>query len=296
MTNPAVLAQTPRVALPSGCVVGEGALWDHRNETLLFVDIKNPGIWHYHPDTGKHVRVAVPERVGFVALTGDPDIVLAGFKSGLKRFHLFGGETQDLAAPEPDRPGNRINDGIVGPDGSLYFGTMDDGESEATGAFWHFDGRALTRFFGDFTVTNGPAMSPDGRILYATDTRAGIVFAHALENGVPGEPRPVIGFEEGWGHPDGMAVDAQGHLWVCHWGGSRISRFAPDGTLERVVPVPTAQVTKCAFGGPNLETLYITTAAEGRDPHIDVMAGHVFAVETGIRGLPANIFSGEARS
>jgi xylono-1,5-lactonase len=86
-----------------------------------------------------------------------------------------------------------------------------------------------------------------------------------------------------------MAVDAEGHVWICHWGGSRTTRFGPDGGQERIVSVPTAQVTKCAFGGPNLTTLYIATAAIGRDPHIDPMAGHLFAVETGIRGLPANI-------
>jgi sugar lactone lactonase YvrE len=205
------------------------------------------------------------------------------------RLHLFGGEIQPLASPEPNKPGNRINDGHAGPDGSLYFGTMDDAGEAPTGAFWRWDGTRLSAFRDGIVVTNGPATSPDGRILYATDTRAGIVFAHALENGVPGEPRPVIRFEEGWGHPDGMAVDAQGHLWVCHWGGSRISRFAPDGTLERVVPVPTAQVTKCAFGGPDLTTLFITTAAVGRDPVIDPMAGHVFTVETGVPGLRANI-------
>jgi sugar lactone lactonase YvrE len=285
-----VHGETPRVAVACGCVVGEGALWDHRNGTVFFVDIKNPGIWHYHPGTGKHVRVDVPERIGFVALTPDPDIVVAGLKSGLKRLHLFGGEMQDIVAPEPERPGNRINDGIVGPDGTLWFGTMDDDEEEPTGAFWGWDGRELTRFHEGFVVTNGPALSPDGRILYGTDTKGGTIYAHELAGGRPGEPRPFIRFDEGWGHPDGMAVDAEGYLWVCHWGGSRISRFAPDGSLERVLPVPTAQVTKCAFGGPDLTTLYITTAAINRDPVIDPMAGHLFTVETGIRGLAAHVF------
>src|SRR5829696_3467423 len=195
MTNPAVHEKTPRVAVASGCVVGEGALWDHRNETVLFVDIKNPGIWHYHAATGKHVRVAVPERVGLVALTPDPDIVVAGFKSGLKRFHLFGGETQDIVAPEPERPGNRINDGIVGPDGCLYFGTMDDGEHAPTGAFWRWDGRTLTRFHEGFVVTNGPAVGPDGRILYTTDTRGSVIHARDLAEGGPGAPRALVRFE-----------------------------------------------------------------------------------------------------
>jgi len=292
MTHPAVHPETPRVAVASACVVGEGALWDHRTGTVYWVDIKNPAIWRYRPETGQSSRVEAPERVGFVALTADPDIVVAGFKSGLARFHLFGGQTQRLASPEPDRPGNRINDGHVGPDGSLYFGTMDDEENEPAGSFWRWDGKQLTNFHENFTVTTGPVVSHDGRCLYSTDTMGGVIYVHDLERGVPGAPRPFIRFQDGGGHPDGMAADAEGHLWVCHWGGSRITRFGADGSVERILPVPTAQVTKCAFGGPNFTTLYITTAAIGHDPTIDPMAGHLFAVETGIPGVPANIFEG----
>jgi sugar lactone lactonase YvrE len=200
------------------------------------------------------------------------------------------GETQDVAAPALARADNRINDGIVGPDGRLYFGTMDDGESEPTGAFWRWDGQHLAQLDGGIVVTNGPAVSPDGRTLYSTDSQNAVVRAHDLAAAGPGAPRPFVRFEEGWGHPDGMAVDAEGHVWICHWGASRISRFSPEGTLERIVPVPTAQVTKCAFGGPDLTTLYITTAGINRDPVIDPMAGHVFAVETGIHGLKAQVF------
>jgi sugar lactone lactonase YvrE len=292
MTSPVVHSKTPHVVVPSACVVGEGALWDHRTSTVFWVDIKNPGVWRYHPETGKHSRIDAPERVGFIALTPDPDIVIAGFKSGLARFHLFGGEIQPLVSPEPESPGNRINDGHVGPDGALYFGTMHDEETDPTGAFWRWDGKELTQFHEGITVTNGPAFSHDGHTLYATDTSNGTIYAFSLDNGQLGKPRVFVQFEEGWGHPDGMAVDAEGHLWVCHWGGSRITRFAPDGTVERIVPVPTAQVTKCAFGGPDLTTLYITTAAIGHDPHIDPMAGHLFVVETDTRGQTANIFEG----
>ena len=266
MASPMVHPQTPHVAVASGCVLGEGAVWDHRTGTLLFVDIRDPGVWRFQPATGHQEKVAVDEPIGFVALTADPDMVVGGFKSGLKRLHLFGGETQPLVAPEPDLPGNRINDGHVGPDGALYFGTMCDEGDDPTGSFYRYDGRTLQRFHGRFIVTNGPAVSQDGATLYTTDTRGGTIFAHDLAGGIPGEPRRFIQFEEGWGHP--------------------------DGTLERVVPVPTAQVTKCAFGGPDLTTLYITTASVGRDPVIDPMAGHVFAVETESRGLAANLFRG----
>ncbi|MGO4570440.1 SMP-30/gluconolactonase/LRE family protein [Microvirga sp. 2TAF3] len=292
MSHPIVYPKTPHVVVASCCTLGEGVLWDHRIDTLLFVDIKNPSVWRYHPATGKHWRMEAPEPVGFVVLTSDPDIVIAGFKSGLARFDLRTGEADTIVAPEPDSPGNRINDGHVGPDGALYFGTMHDEEKTPTGAFWRWDGQELTRFHDGIVVTNGPVSSPDGRILYATDTTSGIIYAFDCDQGRVGKPRIFVRFEQGWGHPDGMSVDYRGHVWVCHWGGSRITRFTPDGEAEMVVPVPTAEVTNCTFGGPDLRTLYITTASIGHDPHIDPMAGHVYAVETGTHGLRANIFKG----
>lgn len=292
MTHPVVDMETPRVAVASCCVLGEGPVWDHRNDTLLWVDIKDPAVWRYHPATGKQSRIEAPERVGFVALTPDPDIVIAGFKSGLVKFNLWGGEIQPIVSPEPDLPDNRINDGHVGPDGHLYFGTMDDGETNPTGSFWRWDGHHLLRFRSGIVVTNGPAFSPDGRVIYTIDTFGRTIHAHELGESGPGEPRLVKQFDELSGFPDGICVDAEGHIWVCHWGGSRITRLAPDASVERVVPMHTSQVTKCAFAGPDVTTLYITTAAIGRDPHIDPMAGHLYVMESGIRGMRANIFGG----
>ncbi|KAA2235034.1 SMP-30/gluconolactonase/LRE family protein [Salinarimonas soli] len=293
MTNPAVHPHQARPVLEAGCEVGEGPVWDARRGELLFVDIKNPAVWRLDPESGRHARQPVPERIGFVALTDDPDVVVAGFKSGLKRLRLSDGAIEPILSPEPDRPGNRINDGHVGPDGSLYFGTMDDGEAEPSGAFYRYDGSELAVFQEGIVVTNGPAVSADGQSLYATDTKAGTIFRHVLTDGRPGERQRFAHLTPDVGHPDGMAVDAQDHVWVCHWGGGRVTRFAPDGSVERIVEIPAAQVTKCAFGGPDLATLYVTSAAIGRDRAEDPAAGHVFAVDTdGIRGLPAHLLGG----
>lgn len=290
MSHPLVHPETPRVAVTSGCTLGEGPVWDHRTGTLHFVDIKgNPGIWSYQPETGHARKLDVAEPVGFVALTQDTDIVIAGFKPGLVRLHLFDGAAQPLASPDPHPAHHRLNDGHVSAKGHVLFGTMQDAEEEPEGRFWLYDGESMRAFGEPHVVTNGPAISPDGQTLYTVDSVGGMVHAHDLDGTEVGEARRFIRFEEGWGSPDGLAVDAEGYLWICHWGGSRVSRFGPDGAIERTVPVPTAQVTKCAFGGPDMTTLFITTAGIGRDPVIDPMAGHVFAVETGIRGQKAHL-------
>lgn len=289
MTAPLVHHETPRVAVACACALGEGPVWDHRTGTLLWVDIKAPAVWRHRPERGETSRVEVEEAIGFVALTPDPEVVVGGFKSGLARLDLRTGATQPLATPDRDRPGNRINDGHVGPAGHLYFGTMDDDEEARSGGFWRWDGAVLTAFGPECVVANGPAISADGRTLYTVDTVERCIFAHDLDDHEPGPPRVFVRLDEGAGHPDGLACDADGFVWVCHWGGSRMTRFAADGTVERFLPVPTANVTKCAFGGKDLDVLYITTAAIGRDPHIDPMGGHLFSVHAGVRGVPANI-------
>lgn len=292
MTNPLVHPETPEVAVPCGCILGEGALWDHRTGTLLWVDIERHAVWRWRPSGGDPRETRVGEPVGFVALTEDHDIVIAGLKSGLARLHLFGGEVQPLLDPEPDLPGNRINDGTAGPHGELYFGTMDMGEAQDTGTFWRWNGREATAFGERCPITNGPAVSPDGQVLYTVDTKARLIYAHPLDGSGPGEGQRFARFEEEWGNPDGLCVDQQGHVWACGWGGSRVMRFAPDGSVERIVPLPTSQPTKCAFGGEDLMTLFVTTASTGLDRGKDGLAGHVFRVRTDIRGVPAHIVGG----
>lgn len=287
----AVLDLRPEVAVPCGCVLGEGVIWDHRIATLHWVDINGQSLWSWRPDGGEEARARpVGERVGFVLLTDDPAIVLLGLKSGLARLSLGGGEPAILLRPEPDLPGNRLNDGVAAPDGSVFFGTLNEADRQPSGHFYHWSGRGLVRFGIGTVTTNGPAIDPDLGLLYATDTSRKRVRRYPLrEDGSLGEPEDFATFGEGEGSPDGMAVDAESHVWICHFRGGRITRFDPDGNPVLVVPIPTPQVTKLAFGGPDLRTIYVTTAARDLDRKADPLAGHLFRLEGEIAGRPAGI-------
>lgn len=289
MTIP-VLSERHHVAVPCGCLLGEAPVWDGRTGTLHWVDILAGTLWSWRPEGGAEARSRpVGERPAFVQLTPDPDVLVLGLKAGLARLALAGGEPElVLPRPEPDLPGNRLNDAATGSDGSVYFGSMDDAEREPTGSFYHWSAGGLARFGGHAVVTNGPTLDPARRLLYVADTSGGHVTRHALgPDGAPGAPEPFVNFRPGDGHPDGLTIDAEGHVWICHFGGARITRFSPEGEAVLVVPMPTAQVTKVAFGGPDLSTLYVTTAARDRDRSTDPLAGHLFAFHPGIRGLPA---------
>lgn len=276
-----------QVAAPCGCRLGEGALWDHRTQRLYWVDIVAAAVWSldHHGETR---RRDAPEQVGFVALTQDEDVLVAGFKSGLALLDLRDGHTRRIASSESGLPGNRINDGTVGPDGSIYFGTMDEREREPSGSFWRYACGRLTRFGDQAVVTNGPAISANGELIYTVHSAARKIFVHPLSAGEPGAPKLFKLFPDEWGHPDGLTIDAENHIWVCHWGGARVTRLRPDASVERVVSIPTAQVTKCAFGGPDLSVLYVTTAQRGR-PASDSLAGHVFSLGLDVKGIPAHI-------
>lgn len=287
---PRLHPHSPRVAVACGCTLGEEVIWDARSGLLIWVDIENPAIWRHWPATDETTRLPLDEKIGFALPTQDPDRVVAGFQSGVALVSLSDGSREPIVRPEPHPPGNRLNSGHVGPDGVLWFGSMDDAEKADTGSFHRWDGQRLATFGGRHAVTNGPVLSPDGSCLYTIATSRDLVRRHPILDGTIGEAAPFIRFEKGWGHPDGLTVDAEGFVWICHYNGSRITRFAPCGEIERVLPMPTALVTKCTFGGPDLTTLYVTTCLRGRDPTLDPMAGHLYAVETGIRGLPGNIY------
>ena len=276
------------VAASIGATLGEGPVWSAADQALWFVDIKGPRVFRFDPATGLVDRWDAPGQVGWVLPAVDGGL-WAGLQAGLHRFDPLGGFAP-VVAVEPDQPANRLNDATVDPAGRLWFGTMHDGEAAPSGHFYRADGQGIARTVGGIAITNGPAVSPDGRTLYHVDTLAGTI--HASDLGADGDlsnTRPFAAIDPADGNPDGVSVDAEGGLWVGLFGGWAARRYRPDGTLAATVRFPVANVTKVAFGGPGLRTAYATTARLALSPEAlaaQPLAGDLFAFDPGVAGCP----------
>ena len=276
---------------PIGAELGEGPVWF--GDALWFVDIKAPAIHRFEPATGAKRSWKAPQQVGFLFPARSGGFV-AGLQSGLHRFDPERGTFDLICEVDADKPENRLNDGAVDPEGRLWFGTMSDDERERSGSFFCFDQGGLTRtHLTGIAITNGPAISPDGRILYWVDTLRGTIEACDIaDDDALGPSRPFARIDPKDGHPDGPAVDADGCIWISLFGGWAAWRFSPDGERIGQVRFPVANITKIAFGGSDLRTAYATTAklhlkAEQREEQSE--AGDLFAFGAGVAGLPCNL-------
>ncbi len=277
-------------------ILGEGPLWVPSQEALYWVDVKKPAVHRIIPANGALETWPMPEQIGCIVLRRKGGFV-AGFESGLSFLDLDLGRIESFANPEPDRPENRFNDGKCDARGRFWAGTMDDSETAATGCLYRVDpDLSWHRMDTGYVVSNGPAFSPDGKTIYHTNSLDRTIYAFDLSHdGSIGRKREFLRFGQGDGYPDGMTTDAGGFLWVAHWGGWRVTRFTPDGAVDRIVELPVAQVTCCTFGGPDLQTLYITSASIGLSPkekRNQPLAGGLFKADVGITGLPACEFAG----
>jgi sugar lactone lactonase YvrE len=241
--------------------LGEGPVW--ANGALWFVDIKRRKIHRYAPVSGGRRSWDSPEQVGFIVPAEGGGFV-AGLQSGLHRFDPESGAFTLLAEVEPDRPDNRLNDGVVDPSGRLWFGTMDNNEKARTGAFYRFRKGAVARTGLDgIAITNGPCLSPDGRILYFVDTLGGTIeAADVAEDGTLGDARPFVRIDPKEGYPDGPTIDSEGCVWIALYAGWEARRYSPRGELVGRVRFPVANITKIAFGGDDLRTVWATTARQ----------------------------------
>ena len=289
------------VVVPGGAELGESPVWDERHACLWWVDIKR-GVVHRDDaaDTPParqpaHAPLQLGEEVGAVALRERGGLVLA-VRSGVLL-------VDDLTAP-PRRlanlaaPGVRFNDAKCDPAGRLWAGTLADDGRAGGGRLYRVqpDGRAQVAL-GGVTVSNGLDWSPDGRTLYYVDSATQRIDAIAFDpqSGTLGHRRPLIEIPAEEGIPDGLTVDAEGFIWLALFGGGAVLRIAPDGARERTVRVPVSHPTSCAFGGPDLTDLYVTSAAKdlsAEQRRRQPAAGAVLRLRPGVRGRPASCFAG----
>ena len=288
-------------------VLGEGALWSPAEQALYWIDQMRPEIHRLDvaKGTDRKFDLPLPEQLGAVLTRAKGGFVLAG-SDGISFIDAGFGERTPYVNPIAAVPRASFNDGKCDRQGRLWAGTTDRLETEKVGALFRIDrDAAAAKIVDGFICSNGPSFSPDGRIMYHTRTHDRAIYAHDIdpETGTAGEGRIFARIEPDAGVPDGSTVDAEGYLWSTHWGGWRITRYAPDGSVDHVIDLPVKSPTSCSFGGPAMSTLYVTSAsidfADGKWVYLDdhdfmrtPLEGAIFAIETGIRGLPEPAFRG----
>jgi sugar lactone lactonase YvrE len=272
------------------CLLGEGPIWDDRSAKLYFVDIKGETICSYDDRNGGS-STSYPGGPTALALIDGSDDLLCASGRGLERFRPANEARRDELAPLPLGDGMRPNDGKCDPAGRFWIGTMDDREERFAGTLYRYDpSGGLATVLPAIGVSNGLDWSPDGRIFYYTDSMRHTIwrFGYDVSSGTLSDRQDFVRLDPGGGAPDGLTVDAEGYVWSAHWDGWRIARYAPDGSIDRILPAPVPRPTSVAFGGPDLATLYVTSARIGlsADQLAEApLSGALFACEPGVRGL-----------
>jgi sugar lactone lactonase YvrE len=226
----------------------------------------------------------------------DADNLAIASAAGIYRLELST-DTREIIVPLEETPGNRSNDGRVGPAGGMWIGTMSltDPGTTPSGALYQVRGGEVTKILGGIHVPNATCFSPDGRTAYFTDGVTRVIRRVAIdrETGLPVGPWQDFARVTAPVEPDGAVVDSEGFIWNANWRGGSVTRYAPDGKVDRVVKVPVSRPTCPAFGGKDLKTLYITSAREGMTPEqlaAEPLSGSVFAIDVDVPGLPENLF------
>lgn len=279
--------------------LGEGPVWDVEEQRLYWIDSFGCKVYRCTAD-GREVRAwNVPDKIGSMALRKQGGAVLS-LANGFHFLDFITGATQLIVDPEHDKPNTRLNDGKVDKRGRFVAGSMDVTEDGPNGALYRLDpDLSLHKLDDGIIVSNGPCWSPDGKIFYFSDTWSGEIWAYDydLETGNVSNRRTFAKLDTSTGGAaDGSTVDAEGYLWNAQVYDGKVIRYAPDGTVDRVIEMPVKKVTSVNFGGPNMDVLFVTSMAKPplpRFPEDGILRGSVFAIHgLGTRGIPEPRFAG----
>ncbi len=282
------------VVVAAGCELGEGPVWDARSGRIVWIDTLGRQVYLHDPTTGATETMATPLDVGATVPRK-----AGGFMTALQDgFWVVGdGPARRVATVPEARPEIRFNDGKCDPAGRFWAGTMHYDEISPAGCLYRLDrDGSVARVLDGVTISNGLAWSGDGTTLYYIDTptRRVDAFSYDAATGEIANRRTVIQIPSGAGSPDGMAIDVEDGLWVALWGGRAVHRYV-EGRLDRVIAMPVSQPTSCAFGGPHLDELYVTSAWKGLRPaarEAEPLAGALFRIRPGVRGRAATSYEG----
>ncbi|MDR6395426.1 SMP-30/gluconolactonase/LRE family protein [Herbaspirillum seropedicae] len=283
----------PVCILPAQAQLGECPRWDEQAQQLVWVDILARRLHRYDPASGRDRYVELPEAIGCVALAEEGGYI-AGLRSGLWQLDQAGRPVLQLAVNPEDQAGSRFNDGRCDPAGRFLAGTIDEPKAGARAHLYRLraNGAGLDTLADGLLTSNGLAFSPDGRWMYHSDTPNFVIWRRAYDP-LTGDCGPrqvwatITPTASDRGRPDGAAVDAEGYYWSAFYEGGRIVRFAPDGSVDASYALPVQCPTMCAFGGPDLRTLFITSARAGRPAEElarQPLAGALFAMRTSVPG------------
>jgi sugar lactone lactonase YvrE len=283
--------------LAASALLGESPVWSPLEKALYWVDIKRPAIHRFHPATGATETWPMPEDVGCLVLRQQGGGVVA-LRTGIASIDFRTGEVCRLPGPTFEAPDLRFNDGRCDRRGRFWVGTVHERRHAGTAALFRFDpdGRCSQMVSG-VTVSNGIAWSPDNLVMYFADswTRTIFQFDFDLDSGTLCNQRVFVELPRASGVPDGATVDSEGFLWSANFDGACLTRYAPNGSIDRVIPMPVQRPTSCAFGGENLDILYVTSASfnlSEQQRAAAPLAGSLFAVDAGVKGLPEPRFAG----
>lgn len=288
------MSDSVELVLDAKAQLGEGAIWHSQKQVLYWVDIDGGFVHIYDPVTNRNRSVSTGQPVGTVVPRASGGVMVA-LRDGFAALNLETGALTPITDPESHLPDNRFNDGKCDPAGRFWAGTM----GKAGGSLYRLDPDLTVRkMFGGVRTSNGIAWSLGQKTMYYIDTPTQEVaaFDYDYATGEIGNRRVAIKVPAENGHPDGSTLDAEGHLWVAHWDGWNVTCYDPArGVGLRTIKLPVSRITSCAFGGSDLSTLYITSARVGLDEAAlaaQPLAGGLFKVDAGVRGIPAPEFSG----
>jgi len=280
-------------------LVGELPMWCARTQRLWWIDVRKPAMYSYDPETRTRAAYALPEgqAIGSYVFRDRGGMVLA-LRDGFYGFDPASSRLEFLHHPEKDKPENRLNDGKCDRRGRFWVGSMFDPRREPHGSFYRFDPDLSCHCqFNDIIIPNAVAFSLDNKTLYFGDTTKQTIWAFDfdLDAGTISKRRVFQDLTAQPGRPDGATVDAEGFLWNAEFAGKRIVRYAPDGRVDRVIPMPASNPTCCGFGGRNLDVLFVTTSCARFTPEqlaAEPHSGGLLALDVGVRGIAEPRFAG----